>query len=173
MLILNWIVWNRTVYLYKMDLTFSNIQWLMCHKAKSNKQTNKQNWILNACYCVNTGYSFFKLRFLPGNRVSVFLAMPTVQTPNSEKATGYWKTLIIIMIIIINAAFFLDNDTHKLLWDFDIHTEPDYKIINNNNNKRENLQNCGLCWLGWPHNKTEKSEKKDKYLDLARELKKL
>ena len=40
------------------------------------------------------------------------------------------------------------------------------------NKKKENLQNCQLCCPSWPQNKTE-SEKKDKYLDLARELKKL
>ena len=46
----------------------------------------------------------------------------------------------------------LENDTHKLLWDFDIHTDhlisarrPDLIIINN---KKENLQNCGLCYTG-------------------------
>ena len=42
---------------------------------------------------------------------------------------------------------------------------------NNNNNKKENLQNSRLCCPGWPQNKTE-CEKKDKYLDLARESKK-
>ena len=44
---------------------------------------------------------------------------------------------------------------------------------NNKQQKRENLQICRLCSPGWPQNKTEKFEKKDKYLDLARELKKL
>ena len=54
----------------------------------------------------------------------------------------------------------LENDTHKLLWDFDIHTDhlisarrPDLIIINN---KKENLQNCRLCCPGWPQNKTER-----------------
>ena len=44
---------------------------------------------------------------------------------------------------------------------------------NNNQQKEKNLQNCRLCCPGWPQNTTEKCEKKDKYLDLARELKKL
>ena len=34
------------------------------------------------------------------------------------------------------------------------------------------MQNCWLCSLGWPQNKSEVGEKKDKYLDLAKELKK-
>ena len=34
---LNWIVWNRTVYMYKMDLAFNNLQWLICHKTKPNQ----------------------------------------------------------------------------------------------------------------------------------------
>ena len=45
-------------------------------------------------------------------------------------------------------------------------------INNNNNNNNENLPNCGLYCPGWPQSKIE-SEKKDKYQDLAWELKKL
>ena len=70
-----------------------------------------------------------------------------------------------------NPAPILKNDTHKLLWDFDIHTDhlistrrPDLIIIN------ENLQNCRLCC---PGKNLKECEKKDKYLDLARELEKL
>ena len=58
-----------------------------------------------------------------------------------------------------NPAAILENDTHKFLWDFDIHTDhlisarrPDLVIINN---KKENLKNYGLCCPGWPQNKTE------------------
>ena len=72
--------------------------------------------------------------------------------------------------------------THKLHWDFCIQTDPlrsarrpDLIINNNNNNnkkkKNENLQNGRLCCPGWPQSKIE--SEKDKYLDLARELKKL
>ena len=58
-----------------------------------------------------------------------------------------------------------DNDTQKLLWDFDIQTDhlvsarrPDLIIIKKKKKKkkkRENLQNCGLCCPSWPQNKTE------------------
>ena len=51
---------------------------------------------------------------------------------------------------MLNPAPVLENDTHKLLWDFDIQTDhlisvrrPDLLIINKN--KKENLQNCRLC----------------------------
>ena len=62
-----------------------------------------------------------------------------------------------------NPAPVLENDTHKLLWDFNIQTDhlipakrPDLIIINNNNNKKkENLQNCRLCCLGGPQNKSK------------------
>ena len=44
----------------------------------------------------------------------------------------------------------LENDTYKLLWNFDIHTDhlistgrPDLILINKK--KKENLQNCRLC----------------------------
>ena len=31
---LNWIVWNRTDYMHKMDLAFNNLQRLICHKTQ-------------------------------------------------------------------------------------------------------------------------------------------
>ena len=34
---LEWIVWNRTVYMYKMYLALDNLQWLICHKTKSKQ----------------------------------------------------------------------------------------------------------------------------------------
>ena len=42
-------------------------------------------------------------------------------------------------------------------------------MINNNNNN--NNKQC--CCPGWPQNKMKECEKKDKYVDLAREMKKL
>ena len=54
----------------------------------------------------------------------------------------------------------LENNSHKLLGDFDTHTDrlisarrPGLIIINK---KKENLQNCELCCPGWPQNKTER-----------------
>ena len=45
-----------------------------------------------------------------------------------------------------NPAFVLENDTHKLLWNFDMETDylifvrrPDLIIINNNNNKKTRI----------------------------------
>ena len=71
----------------------------------------------------------------------------------------------------------LENDTHKLLWDFDIHTDqlisarrPDLIIIN----KRK--RTCKIVDFAVPADhriKLKKCEKKDKYLDFARELKNL
>ena len=56
-----------------------------------------------------------------------------------------------------------ENNTHKLLWDFDIQTDhrisarrPDLTIISKKKKKEENLQNCRLCLPGWPQNKTER-----------------
>ena len=45
---------------------------------------------------------------------------------------------------------------------------PNYAVV-----FRLNLLNCGLCCPGWPPGKTERKQKKDKYPNLARELKKL
>ena len=71
----------------------------------------------------------------------------------------------------------LANDTHKLLWDFDIHTDhlisatrPNLIIIN----KKKRI--CKIVNFAVPADhriKLRECEKKDKYLDLARELKKL
>ena len=59
-----------------------------------------------------------------------------------------------------NPAPVLENDTHKLQWDFNIQTDhlitarrSDLIIINKK--EKENLQNCRLCCYGEPQNKTE------------------
>ena len=77
-----------------------------------------------------------------------------------------------------NPAPALKNDTHKLLWDFDIQTDPlisarrpDLIIINNNKKKKISK----IVDFAVPANhriKLKEYEKRDKYLDLARELKK-
>ena len=70
--------------------------------------------------------------------------------------------------------------THKLLWDFDIHTDhliparrPDLIIINNKTKKKK--RNCKFIDFAIPADhriKLKECEKKDKYLDLAREFEK-
>ena len=91
--------------------------------------------------------------------------------------------LIIIIIIIINPSPVLENDTHKLLWDFDIHTDhlisarrPDLIIIKKKKKKKKKRKTCKIVDLAVPADhwiKLKECEKKDKYFDLARELKKL
>ena len=76
-----------------------------------------------------------------------------------------------------NPAPVLENNTHKLPWDFDIHTDqriaarrPDLIIIN------KKKRTCKIVDLAVPADhriKLKEYEKKDKYFDLARELKKL
>ena len=78
-----------------------------------------------------------------------------------------------------NRAPVLENDTHKLLWDFDIQTDhlilakrPDLKIIN----KKKKKKIFRIVDFAVPADhriKLKECEKRDKYLDLARELKKL
>ena len=77
-----------------------------------------------------------------------------------------------------NPAPVLENDSHKLLWDFNIQTDhliparrPDLIIINN-----KKKRTCKIVDFAVPADhriKLKECEKKDKYLDLARELKKL
>ena len=76
-----------------------------------------------------------------------------------------------------NPAPVLENDIHNLLWDFDIQTDhlisarrPDLLIIN----KKKRI--CKIVDLTVPADhriNLNECEKKDKYLDFARELKKL
>ena len=76
-----------------------------------------------------------------------------------------------------NPALVLENDSHKLLWDFNIQTDhliparrPDLIIIN------KKKRTCKIVDFAVPADhriKQKESEKKDKYLDLARELNKL
>ena len=77
-----------------------------------------------------------------------------------------------------NPAPVLENDTHKLLWDFDIKTDhqisarrPDLIIINNK--KKEICKIIDFAVPGGHRKKLKECEKRDKYLDFARELKKL
>ena len=65
-----------------------------------------------------------------------------------------------------NPAPVLENNTHKLQWDFDIQTDhqisvrrPDQIIINKK--KKDNLQNCRLCCPGESQNKTESMWKEE------------
>ena len=76
-----------------------------------------------------------------------------------------------------NPAPVLENDTHKLQWDFNIYTDylisarrPDLIIISKNKRiwKIVDFAVPADHWI-----KLKEFEKKDKYLDLARELKKL
>ncbi len=71
----------------------------------------------------------------------------------------------------------LENDTHKLLWDFDIQTDhlistrrPDLIIINK---KKRTFKIVDFAIPADYRIKLKECEKKYKYLDLARELKKL
>ena len=71
----------------------------------------------------------------------------------------------------------LENNTHKLLWDYDIHTDhlisarrPDLIIIKQ---KKGTCKIVDFAVTADQRIKLKEREKKDKYLDLARELKKL
>ena len=84
-----------------------------------------------------------------------------------------------------NPASVLENDMHKLLWDVDIQTDHlisarrlDLIIINNKKRKEKKRKKriCKIVDFAVPADhriKLKECGKKDKYLDLARELKKL
>ena len=81
-----------------------------------------------------------------------------------------------------NPAPVIENDTHKLLWDFNIQMDhlisarrPDLIIINKKKKKKKK-RICKIVDFAVPADhriNLKECEKKDKYLNLARELKKL
>ena len=93
--------------------------------------------------------------------------------------TLMWTTLKESTIIIIITRSFLENDSHKLLWSFNIQTDHliparrlDLIIIKKK--KRKRICKIVDFAVAADHRiNLKESEKKDKYLDLARELKKL
>ena len=69
------------------------------------------------------------------------------------------------------------NETLKILWDFEIQTgssnlSQTTRPCDSQQQKKENLSKRGLCNLTDQRVKLKEIEKGDKYLDLARELKK-
>ena len=75
-----------------------------------------------------------------------------------------------------NPAPVLENDTHKLLWDFDIHMDQLIPTRRPTINKKKETRICKIVEFAVPADhriNLKESEKKDNYLDLARELKKL
>ena len=76
-----------------------------------------------------------------------------------------------------NPAAVLEYDTHKLQWDFDIQTDHlisarSPKLIIINNKRREFAKIVDFAVLADHRIKLKECEKKDKYLGLAKELKK-
>ena len=77
---------------------------------------------------------------------------------------------------IYNPESVLENEMYTCHWDFEIQAEhlisairPDLVI----GNKKENMPNSGFYRPGGPQSKIKRKKKKrDKYLELARELKK-
>ena len=75
-----------------------------------------------------------------------------------------------------NLALFLESDTHKFLWDFHIHRSPNLSQKTRPYNNQQKKRICKIVDFAVPADhriKLKECEKKDKYLDLARELKKL
>ena len=81
---LNWIVWNRTVYIYKNRFGINNLQWLMCHKTKPN-QTNQ---ILIIClHTVKWIYIWFVSKWFVGNFIFKWVR------------TNFFATLVLLLFL--------------------------------------------------------------------------
>ena len=57
---------------------------------------------------------------------------------------------------MLNQESVLENYRHKLFWDFEIQTTT---RPYSNQQKRENLQDCGLCCPGGPQSEIERMRK--------------
>ena len=74
-----------------------------------------------------------------------------------------------------NPAAVLENDTHKLLWDFDVQS-PNLGQKTRPYNNQQKKRTCKIFDFSVPADhriKLRQCEKEDKYIDLARELKKI
>ena len=76
-----------------------------------------------------------------------------------------------------NPESILENEMHKILWEFEIQMDhlilarrPDWGIVHK---KKRTCQIMDFTISAYHRVKLKESEKRDKYLDLARELKKL
>ena len=74
----------------------------------------------------------------------------------------------------------LENETHKILRDFEIQKDPliqarksDLDKKKRKEKREENLPYNGFCCLGEPGRENQRKRKSDKYLELARELRKV
>ena len=82
-----------------------------------------------------------------------------------------------------NPTTVLENETRKLLWDSEMRTDhlisarrPNLTIIKKKKKKKKKREICKIVDVALPADhrvKLKENEKKDKYLNLARELKKL
>ena len=76
-----------------------------------------------------------------------------------------------------NPEFVQENETHKILWDFEIQTNHLISARRQHlvivKKKKKNLLNSRLFVPADHRVKLKESEKRHKYLDIARELKKL
>ena len=61
---LNWIIWNRTIYIYKNGYDINNLQ-LMCHKTKQNQtKPNQTNDLLIVSRIPIEGFSLVWFVFM-------------------------------------------------------------------------------------------------------------
>ena len=79
---------------------------------------------------------------------------------------------------IHNSESVLENEMHKLLWDFEIQTDPlisarrpDLLIVKRKKRKKKKKRTCRTVDLAIATDQLKEFEKRDKYLDLAWELK--
>ena len=80
-------------------------------------------------------------------------------------------TIIIIVVVPVR-----ENDTHKLLWNFDIQTDHLISARTYNNQQQQKKEICKIVDFAVPVDqriKLKECKKRDKYQELARELKKL
>ena len=72
-----------------------------------------------------------------------------------------------------NLTSVLENDIHKFLWNLDIQKNLDQTTRLYNNQQKKELVKLWTLLFRLTTVKLKEIEKKDKYLDLVRELKKL
>ena len=90
---LNWILWNRTDYLHKMDLALNNLRGLICHKTKQTKpnQSSSSNFV------------WFDVFYFAASSSITFPSCSILQT---LKRTDWWQKILIDSVLSIIIWFF-------------------------------------------------------------------
>ena len=138
-LILNWIVWNRTIFI-KMDLALNNLQRLICHKTQTTNQPTKE-------YMIPYNNKLFVLRI----GLFWFICLMGYLMPKPSAVKRDWKIHIFPLGISpkVNVKVWLEYE----------HSDFDFSVQHISHTTTAWSYNCFLK-MGWTDKKIEWTKRK-------------